>query len=46
MDQLSRGIRVEGLKLPPGITLTKVDSQRSENVRIAKESIGKVRKII
>ncbi|CAO1442735.1 unnamed protein product [Diamesa serratosioi] len=43
MDQLSRGIRVEGLRLPPGITLTKVipnavDSQ----IAAKKESIAKI----
>jgi hypothetical protein len=42
MDQLSRGIKVEGLTLPPGITLTRVDSQTADAIRAKKESIGRV----
>lgn len=40
MDQLSRGIRVEGLRLPPGITLTKVPP--SEMLNSKRESINRV----
>ena len=44
MDQLSRGIRVEGLRLPPGITLTKVTSNAVDSqINVKKESIAKVR---
>lgn len=42
IDQLSRGIQMEGLKLPPGITLTRVDPLQAEQIRAKKESIGKV----
>lgn len=41
MDQLNRGVRVEGLRLPPGITLTKVAS--SDAVGSKKESINQVK---
>lgn len=43
MDQLSRGIRVEGLRLPPGITLTKVPP--SDILNSKRESINRVSKI-
>lgn len=44
MDQLSRGIRVEGLRLPPGITLTKVTPNAVDShITARKESIAKVR---
>lgn len=42
MDQLNRGIKVEGLSLPPGITLTRVDAEAAEKIRAQKESIKKV----
>lgn len=42
MDQLNRGIRVEGLQLPPGITLTRVDPTHAEQIRANKQSIEKV----
>lgn len=42
MDQLNRGVKVEGLMLPPGITLTRVDPATAENLRAKKESIGRV----
>lgn len=42
MDQLNRGIKVEGLMLPPGITLTRVDPNTAEGLRAKKESIGRV----
>lgn len=44
MDQLNRGIRVEGLKLPPGITLTKVSS--SDMSREKRDSINRVSFVI
>lgn len=40
MDQLSRGIKVEGLRLPPGITLTKVPP--SDMMNSKRESISRV----
>lgn len=43
MDQLNRGIRVEGLKLPPGITLTKVNSS-NETISYKRDSINRVSK--
>ncbi|XP_055588217.1 uncharacterized protein LOC129740536 [Uranotaenia lowii] len=42
MDQLSRGIRVEGLQLPPGITLTRVDPAQAEVIKAKRESIKKI----
>lgn len=42
MEQLNRGIRVEGLQLPPGITLTRVDPTHAEQIRANKQSIEKV----
>lgn len=42
IDQLSRGIQMEGLTLPPGITLTRVDPAQAEQIRAKKESIGRV----
>lgn len=42
MDQLNRGVKVEGLMLPPGITLTRVDPSTAEGLRAKKESIGRV----
>lgn len=42
MEQLKRGVNVEGLKLPPGITLTRVDPYTAESVKAKKESISKV----
>lgn len=42
IDQLSRGIQMEGLTLPPGITLTRVDPVQAEQNRVKKESIGRV----
>lgn len=42
MDQLNRGVKVEGLMLPPGITLTRVDPNTAEGLRAKKESIGRV----
>lgn len=42
MDQLSRGIRVEGLQLPPGITLTRVDAAQAEVIKAKRESIKKI----
>lgn len=41
MDQLNRGVRVEGLRLPPGITLTKVAP--SDTSGLKRESINRVR---
>lgn len=40
MDQLNRGVRVEGLRLPPGITLTKVAP--SDALGMKRESINRV----
>lgn len=40
MDQLNRGVDVEGLQLPPGITLTKVAP--SETLGSKRESINRV----
>lgn len=43
MDQLNRGVKVEGLRLPPGITLTKVTpSNDVYNVHHKRESINRV----
>lgn len=42
MDQLNRGVKVEGLMLPPGITLTRVDPMLAEGLRAKKESISRV----
>lgn len=42
MEQLNRGVNVEGLTLPPGITLTRVDPNTAEGLRAKKESIGRV----
>lgn len=42
MEQLNRGIRVEGLQLPPGITLTRVDPTHAEQIRANRQSIEKV----
>ncbi|XP_055678177.1 uncharacterized protein LOC129786938 isoform X2 [Lutzomyia longipalpis] len=42
MEQLNRGIKVEGLTLPPGITLTRVDQSMAETVKAKKESIGRL----
>lgn len=44
MDQLNRGIRVEGLRLPPGITLTKVPQSEVHNSK--RESINRVCRFI
>jgi len=44
MDQLNRGVQVEHLSLPPGITLTKVDPAKSEQLRQKSESIRKLSK--
>lgn len=46
MDQLNRGVKVEGLTLPPGITLTRVDPNSAEGMRAKKEAISRVRSII
>lgn len=48
MDQLNRGVKVEGLMLPPGITLTRVDPKSAEGLRAQKEAISRVsvRKLI
>lgn len=43
MDQLNRGIKVEGLMLPPGITLTRVNPATVEANRVRMESIARVR---
>lgn len=42
MDQLNRGVKVEGLMLPPGITLTRVDPNSAEGMRAKKEAISRV----
>ncbi|XP_052863644.1 uncharacterized protein LOC128270282 [Anopheles cruzii] len=42
MDQLSRGVRVEGLNLPPGITLTRVDPSQAEALKAKRDSIRKI----
>lgn len=42
MDQLNRGIKVEGLMLPPGITLTRVNPATVEANRVRMESIARV----
>lgn len=42
MDQLNRGVKVEGLTLPPGITLTRVDPNSAEGMRAKKEAISRV----
>lgn len=44
MDQLNRGVQVENLSLPPGITLTKVDPSKSEQLRAKSESIKRLSK--
>lgn len=41
MDQLNRGVRVEGLRLPPGITLTKV-APTNEAIATKRDSINRV----
>lgn len=41
MDQLNRGVRVEGLRLPPGITLTKV-APTNEAISTKRDSINRV----
>ncbi|KAL7017085.1 hypothetical protein ACKWTF_010242 [Chironomus riparius] len=41
MDQLNRGIRVEGLRLPPGITLTKV-APTNEAISTKRDSINRI----
>lgn len=41
MDQLNRGVRVEGLRLPPGITLTKV-TPTNETINVKRDSINRV----
>lgn len=46
MDQLNRGVEVEGLMLPPGITLTRVDPSTVDSLRAKKESIGRVSKFV
>lgn len=46
MDQLNRGVKVEGLMLPPGITLTRVDPTSAEGLRAKKEAISRVSKVI
>ncbi|KAJ6638598.1 Protein FAM193A [Pseudolycoriella hygida] len=42
MDQLNRGIKVEGLMLPPGITLTRVNPATVEANRARMESIARI----
>lgn len=42
MDQLNRGVKVEGLRLPPGITLTKVSPGNSDPQHNKRESINRV----
>lgn len=42
MDQLNRGVNVERLTLPPGITLTRVDPAIAETLRAKKQSIEKL----
>jgi hypothetical protein len=42
MDQLNRGVKVEGLRLPPGITLTKVTPSNAEIHHQKRESINRV----
>lgn len=42
MEQLNRGIRVEGLRLPPGITLTKVPHSEAHSVGVKRDSINRV----
>ena len=42
MDQLNRGIKVEGLQLPPGITLTRVDPTRAEQIQRKRDSIERI----
>lgn len=44
IDQLSRGVQMEGLTLPPGITLTRVDPVQAEQIRAKRESIKRVMK--
>lgn len=44
MEQLNRGVQVEHLTLPPGITLTKIDPSKAEALRAKTESIGKLSK--
>lgn len=44
MEQLNRGVQVEHLTLPPGITLTKIDPSKAEALRAKSESIGKLSK--
>lgn len=41
MEQLKRGVEVDGLTLPPGITLTRVDGIH-ESLKAKKDAIGKV----
>lgn len=42
IDQLKRGVMMEGLQLPPGITLTRVDPEHAEQIRAKRESIQSV----
>lgn len=42
MDQLNRGVNVERLTLPPGITLTRVDAATAEGLRAKKQTIDKL----
>ena len=42
MEQLKLGVRVEGLQLPPGITLTRVDPTTAEAIKAKRESIKKI----
>jgi len=42
MEQLKQGVNVENLKLPPGISLTKVDPGTSQALRVKQNSIQKL----
>ncbi|XP_055386592.1 uncharacterized protein LOC129615402 isoform X2 [Condylostylus longicornis] len=42
MEQLKQGVNVENLKLPPGISLTKVDPITSQALRVKQNSIQKL----
>ncbi|XP_037911819.1 uncharacterized protein LOC119651981 isoform X2 [Hermetia illucens] len=42
MDQINKGIQVENLTLPPGITLTKVDPVEAGRIKAKRESIERL----
>lgn len=46
MDQLNRGVNVEGLQLPPGITLTRVNPESANAIRAKRATIDRVRILV